>query len=99
MNKALFSLIAVTALCAGCTCAVNPTPYGPLTYRQWYELPVAKKQTYLEDTIPTVELEYDGDIAEITESLDELYTRCDKDCRAQDMTYILDNLMVMYTLK
>lgn len=91
-------ILFITSGCAG-LCAKNEPLNYQLTYRQWYEMPATRKQTYLEDIIPTLQMQYNGDIPQITESLDELYLSCDNACREQEMVYVLENLTIMYTIK
>lgn len=98
-HSRLLTLLLTAGILAGCTCAVERSPYDPVTFRQWYEMPVVKKQTYLEDTIPSLEMQYDEDIPELAEGLDKLFVNCDRDCRERDMTYILENLNIQYTIR
>lgn len=93
----LFTGMIVLVGCA--PAAHESSPVWELSFRQWYGMPVTRKQTYLEETIPRLDMHYEGGIAEIANSLDELYLSCDRDCRNQDMHAILENLQIMYTLK
>ncbi|MCA9394539.1 MAG: hypothetical protein KC900_10075 [Candidatus Omnitrophica bacterium] len=95
----LFTLLLTAGFLTGCTCAVERSPYDPLTYRQWYEMPVPKKLAYLEDTIPSLEMTYEQEPEDLADGLDKLYLQCDRDCRDQDMIHILENMTVIHTIK
>ena len=91
------AMILLTSV--GCTCGLKGAEKQPVTYQRWHDMPGASKHSYLKKTVPTVDMSFDVSVRELIVSLDEMYPNCDEACHQFPMTYILENMNVMYRIE